>query len=573
MKRIISSTLLLFAFAFSTIAPITKEATENYTKQEEKVSKSTNDIFPTVEININGNDEFESDLDFKIDGADQHIHYTAGFYQSEMGGEELFRMEFEETRWLFNEYYWSVAPIDTPDWELLYESQRSNTWYNNFEFWSSYDTFYFDTNNNFKISIANIYEKDFSIILLTKDWKSLGQSDLIIPVRFNVHINGDLDKTVYNDKEEYSAYMNKDSLLLKQKNINKEKTLNESFINSNNTYETEMNYFLESNFEVDNTKVHYSKRLDSIYNPGNSGDTILRNRLTGVYDLYDLKEDFEHSILESENYRNDSNQLLPSSLWRNFWISSPVDFNHASTAIRKWSEKMTEAFLNDPVNDWIYSAWYYDENLTNKVPDTPENRRAINIVFNIFPSVFILDTPNEGIIEYANGEFGNEENKDASFIKIRNDLESYNYELIGVQSGGRNWYMGMPDSNDLFTSRKWIVDYIISSVSFISDIENEFLQNMHIRIVEGYDSRTVNEDIFNTHYENTHTYSIKSVRRLEINDKSSILSIPEIITLTTFVISIIIVISLSLLFISKNIKENDETIVVNKEEDIKGGDE
>ncbi len=573
MKRIISSTLLLFAFAFSTIAPITKEATENYTKQEEKVSKSTNDIFPTVEININGNDEFESDLDFKIDGADQHIHYTAGFYQSEMGGEELFRMEFEETRWLFNEYYWSVAPIDTPDWELLYESQRSNTWYNNFEFWSSYDTFYFDTNNNFKISIANIYEKDFSIILLTKDWKSLGQSDLIIPVRFNVHINGDLDKTVYNDKEEYSAYMNKDSLLLKQKNINKEKTLNESFINSNNTYETEMNYFLESNFEVDNTKVHYSKRLDSIYNPGNSGDTILRNRLTGVYDLYDLKEDFEHSILESENYRNDSNQLLPSSLWRNFWISSPVDFNHASTAIRKWSEKMTEEFLNDPVNDWIYSAWYYDENLTNKVPDTPENRRAINIVFNIFPSVFILDTPNEGIIEYANGEFGNEENKDASFIKIRNDLESYNYELIGVQSGGRNWYMGMPDSNDLFTSRKWIVDYIISSVSFISDIENEFLQNMHIRIVEGYDSRTVNEDIFNTHYENTHTYSIKSVRRLEINDKSSILSIPEIITLTTFVISIIIVISLSLLFISKNIKENDETIVVNKEEDIKGGDE
>ncbi len=573
MKRIISSTLLLFAFAFSTIAPITKEATENYTKQEEKVSKSTNDIFPTVEININGNDEFESDLDFKIDGADQHIHYTAGFYQSEMGGEELFRMEFEETRWLFNEYYWSVAPIDTPDWELLYESQRSNTWYNNFEFWSSYDTFYFDTNNNFKISIANIYEKDFSIILLTKDWKSLGQSDLIIPVRFNVHINGDLDKTVYNDKEEYSAYMNKDSLLLKQKNINKEKTLNESFINSNNTYETEMNYFLESNFEVDNTKVHYSKRLDSIYNPGNSGDTLLRNRLTGVYDLYDLKEDFEHSILESENYRNDSNQLLPSSLWRNFWISSPVDFNHASTAIRKWSEKMTEEFLNDPVNDWIYSAWYYDENLTNKVPDTPENRRAINIVFNIFPSVFILDTPNEGIIEYANGEFGNEENKDASFIKIRNDLESYNYELIGVQSGGRNWYMGMPDSNDLFTSRKWIVDYIISSVSFISDIENEFLQNMHIRIVEGYDSRTVNEDIFNTHYENTHTYSIKSVRRLEINNKSSILSIPEIITLTTFVISIIIVISLSLLFISKNIKENDETIIVNKEDDIKGGDE
>ncbi len=572
MKRIIFSTMLLFSFAFSIIAPISIEATDSYSQSEEMVSKVTNELFPTVEININGNEEFESDLDFQVGGIDQHIHYTAGFFTSEVNGEEFFRIDFEETEGLFDEYYWSVTPIDTPDWELIYESQRQSRW-NAFDFWESYKPNHLTLNNDFKISIANIYEQDFSIILLTRGWSSLSW-DLAIPVRFNVHINGDFNEKVYNNKEEYSAYINNGSLILKQKPIKSQKTLNQSF--SEKSYENNINYFLESNFTFGNTKVHYSKKLSNTSNPTTIDGELLRDKLTGTYDLYNLKEDFAHSIIGSERYDDEhyfSQVLLPPSLWWNFFINSPKDYSELFKILIDFNEVMTKDFLNDPVNDWIYNDWYYDEYYKRKVPDNPQNRSTIKILFSLLKKEKsqVLTTSDVYIPQYNSGKYDDVENEEVLLHKMSEDQQAGRYELIGA-TPGKSWYLGPLNGNELKTSRKWIVDYLASNVSFFSEIKDEFISNMYITISEEYQAFEANEDIQNDS-DWGYVVSAKSFRRIEINNKASFLSVPEILTLTAFIISIITTILLILLFAFKNIKEIDEIEIIMNENTIERRDE
>ncbi len=573
MKRIISSTLLLFAFAFSTIAPITKEATDNYVYHQEEVSKSANELFPTVEININGNEEFESDLNFKVNGVDQNIHYTAGFFTSEKGGEEVFRMNFEKTSELFHSYYWSVTPIDTSDSEILFESQRNNGW--DFSFWNRYSS---QDQTDLKISIANIYEKEFSVILLTEGWKSFYS---IIPVRFNIHINGDFDKTVYDDKEEYSAYTTKKSLFLKQKAIKKEKTFNQSMIKSKKSYyETEMNYYLESDFKVNDTTIHYSKRLNSEYNPG-TGDSgeIIRNKLTSIYKLVDFKENFLYSLIDSDNYKLAwrQNQIMPPSIWKNFHFSNPsreyLDWN---IIIRDFDDKMTSDFLADPVNQWVYNNFYSDEEFKYKISDSQENRENIDSYFSLLNNgddEFVNETLDP-IANWSMGNYDEVDNSTSSVYMINDEIENLSYEVKFIKDNVETtWYLGIPESEDILASRKWMVDYLVTNLGQIDNFKDEFMRNWHIRIVTGYKTEEFNEDLSNSTFEYDKTYSVKSVKRIEIKNKSSFLSVPEILTLTTFITSIVIVALISLLFIFKNKKENDEVLIIMGEEIIEGGEE
>ncbi len=319
--------------------------------------------------------------------------------------------------------------------------------------------------------------------------------------------------------------------------------------------------------------------MNSEYNPG-TGERgeIIRNKLTSIYNLVDFKENFLYSLIDSDNYKLTwrQNQIMPPSIWKNFYFSNPTrEYLDWNIIVNDFDNKMTRDFLADPVNQWVYNNFYSDFEFQYKIPDSQENRLDIDSNFSLLNNgndEFVKETLDP-IANWNMGNYDEIDNLPSSVYMINDEIENSFYEVKFVKNNVETtWYLGIPESEDVLASREWMVDYLVSNLGWLDNFKDEFMRNWHIRIVTGYEADEVNKEISNSQsYEGT--YSAKSVNRIEIRNKSSFLSVPEILTLTTFITSIVIVILISLLFIFRNKKENDEVLIIMGEEIIEGGEE